>query len=152
MLLDPNGPLVIRWRCLPRLAPYLVRFIAAARPDRVERISIAIAALLDRAIDAFRDLLGAAGALDAIARTGELHVYQSEAAYQGARGAHDMRRRRGVRVEELSADEVRQLVPALAPSVRRGVLLPHCMTATNPFHLTNRLGRCVSTRWRGRAP
>ena len=139
MLLDPNGPLVIRWRCLPRLAPYLVRFIAAARPDRVERISIAIAALLDEAIDAFRDLLGAAGALDAIARTGELYVYQSEAAYQGARGAHDMRRRRGVRVEALSADEVRQLVPALAPSVRRGVLLPHCMTATNPFHLTNRL-------------
>ena len=68
-----------------------------------------------------------------------MYVYQSEAAYQGARGAHDMRRRRGVRVEELSADEVRQLVPALAPSVRRGVFLPDCMTVTNPFHLTTRL-------------
>ena len=139
MLLDPNGPLVIRWSHLLRLAPYLVRFIAAARPDRVERISIAIAALLDGAIDAFRDLLGAAGALDAIADTGELYVYQSEAAYRGARAAHDMRRRRGVWVEDLSADEVRQLVPAITPSVRRGVFLPDCLTATNPFHLTTRL-------------
>ena len=139
MLLDPNGPLAIRWSHLPRLVPYLVRFIAAARPERVERISIAIAALLDGAIDAFRDLLDAAGALDAIARTGELYVYQSEAAYQAARGAHDMRRRRGVRVEELSANEVPQLVPAVAPSVRRGVFLPDCMTATDPFHLTTRL-------------
>ena len=139
MLLDPNGPLAIRWSHLPRLVPYLVRFIAAARPERVERISIAIAALLDGAIDAFRDLLDAAGALDAIARTGELYVYQSEAAYQAARAAHDMRRRRGVRVEELSANEVPQLVPALAPSVRRGVFLPDCLTATNPFHLTTRL-------------
>ena len=139
MLLDPNGPLVIRWPYLPRLTPYLLRFIAAARADRVERISIAIATLLDRAIDAFRELLGAAGALDAITDTGELHVYQSEAAYRGARVAHDMRRRRGVWVEDLVADEVRQLVPAIGPSVRRGVFLPHCMTATNPFHLTNRL-------------
>jgi len=139
MLLDPNGPLVIRWPYLPRLTPYLLRFIAAARPDRVERISVAIAALLDGAIEAFREMLGAAGALDAIAHTGELYVYQSETAYRAARAAHDMRRRRGVRVEELSADEVRQLVPAIAPSVRRGVFLPDCMTATNPFHLTTRL-------------
>ena len=139
MLLDPNGPLVIRWSHPPRLAPYLVRFIAAARPDRVERISIAIAALLDRAIDAFRDLLGVAGALDAITDTGELYIYQSEAAYRGARAAHDMRRRRGVWVEDLTAGEVRQLVPAIAPSMRRGVFLPDCLTAANPFHLTTRL-------------
>jgi len=139
MLLDPNGPLVIRWPCLPRLAPYLLRYIAAARPDRVERISVAIAALLDVALDAFREMLGAAGALDAIAHTGELYVYQTELAYRAARAAHDMRRRRGVRVEELSADEVRRLVPAIAPSVRRGVFLPDCMTAADPFHLTTRL-------------
>ena len=86
MLLDPNGPLVIRWPCLPRLAPYLLRFIAAARPDRVERISVAIAALLDRAIDAVRELLGAAEALDAIAHTGELYVYQTESAYRARAG------------------------------------------------------------------
>ena len=139
MLLDPNGPLVIRWPWLPRATPYLLRFIAAARPERVERISVAIAALLDGAIGAFREMLGAAGALDAIARTGELYVYQSESAYRAARAAHDMRRRRGVRVEELSAGEVRQRVPAIAPSVRRGVFLPECMTVANPFHLTTRL-------------
>lgn len=139
MLLDPNRPLVIRWPYLPRLTPYLLRFIAAARPERVERISVALAALLDGAIEAFREMLGAAGALDAIANTGELYVYQSKTAYQAARAAHDLRRRRSVCVEELSADEVRQLVPAIAASVRRGVFLPDCMTATNPFLLTTRL-------------
>ena len=139
MLLDPNGPLVVRWRCLLRLAPYLLRFIVAARPDRVERISVAIAALLDVAIDAFRETLGAAGAFDAIASTGELYVYQSEAAYGAACAAHDVRRRRGVRVEELSADEVRRIVPAISRSVRRGVLLPDCMTVADPFRLTTRL-------------
>ena len=139
MLLDPDGPLVIRWSHLPRLAPYLLRFVAAARPDRVERISMALAALLDRALEGFRELLGAAGALDALAGTGELYVYQSERAYRTSRSAHEMRRRRGVRVEELSADEVRRLAPAISSSVRRGVYLPDCMTAADPFRLTTRL-------------
>ena len=139
MLLDRDGPLVIRWPHLPRLAPYLLRFVAAARPDRVERISAALAALLDRALDAFRELLDAAGALDAVAGTGELYVYQSERAYRASRSAHEMRRRRGVRVEDLSAQEVRRLAPAISSSVRRGVFLPDCATAANPFHLTTRL-------------
>ena len=139
MLLDRDGPLVIRWPHLPRLAPYLLRFVAAARPDRVERISVALAALLDRALDAFRELLDAAGAPDAVAGTGELYVYQSEWAYRASRSAHEMRRRRGVRVEDLSAEEVRQLAPAISSSVRRGVFLPDCVTAVNPFHLTTRL-------------
>ena len=34
MLLDPLGPLRIRWRHLPRLAPYLLRVLAASRRSR----------------------------------------------------------------------------------------------------------------------
>ena len=39
-LLDPEGPLTIRWSYLPRLAPWLVRFVAASAPDRVEQQEI----------------------------------------------------------------------------------------------------------------
>ena len=34
-LLDPLGPLAIRWRHLPRMVPWLVRFVLAGRPRRV---------------------------------------------------------------------------------------------------------------------
>ena len=43
MLIDPLGPLAIRWSYLPQLAPWLLRFVAASRPAEVERISIALA-------------------------------------------------------------------------------------------------------------
>ena len=36
MLLDPTGPLVIRWQHLLSLAPYLFNFVLSARPSRVE--------------------------------------------------------------------------------------------------------------------
>lgn len=54
MLIDPNGPLVIRWRHLPVLMPYLLSFVAAARPGRVEQISLALQAILDHATEAYR--------------------------------------------------------------------------------------------------
>src|SRR5688572_14537714 len=32
MLLDPDAPLNIRWRSLPAVTPWLLRFLAATRP------------------------------------------------------------------------------------------------------------------------
>ena len=71
MLLDPDQPLVIRWQYLPRLMPYLLRFVAAARPKRVEAISTALASVLALAGDAYRTLLASAGAEDMIRPSGE---------------------------------------------------------------------------------
>ena len=73
MLLDPLGPLVVRWRYLHRIAPWLARFVRAARPDSVERISIALASLLDRSNEAWRELITAANAQGVWRQSGELH-------------------------------------------------------------------------------
>ena len=138
MLLDPEGPLVIRWRYLARLAPWLLRFVAASRPGRVEAISFALAALLDRAWQAYRPLIAAAGADDLFRPTGELYVYRRIEAYEDARAAHDLRRRRGVRLEELGPSELRQLEPALAKDIARGVFSPDCHVLADPLALSRR--------------
>src|SRR5262249_27740979 len=49
MLLDRNGPLVIRWRHLPMLMPWLIRLVRNASPARVDAIADALATLLDGA-------------------------------------------------------------------------------------------------------
>src|SRR5437868_5755389 len=56
MLLDPEGPLIIRWQYLPRLLPYLTRFVEAARPARVEAVATALAAILGHPSPAHRTL------------------------------------------------------------------------------------------------
>jgi len=44
-LLDPDGPLSIRTRYLPRLAPWLLRFARAGTPERAEAAARALRAL-----------------------------------------------------------------------------------------------------------
>src|SRR3546814_6532502 len=44
-LLDPDGPLVVRWSNLPASLPWLLRWIRAGRIERVEQHARALRAL-----------------------------------------------------------------------------------------------------------
>ena len=138
MLLDPDQPLVIHWRHLPRLAPYLLRFLAAARPGRVEEISKSLASLLAIALPSYRPLIAEAGAGELVRPSGELHVYQTAAAFRSAIGAHELRRRRGVPIEVLDDAAAHQLEPALAP-VYRAVFLPEPEQTLDPYEFAAHL-------------
>ena len=143
MLTDPEGPLVIRWRYLVRLAPWLIRFVAAARPGQVESISLALAALLEHAHASYRPLLAACGGEDLFVPTGELFVYRQRAAYEAAKPDHEHRRRLGIAMEEVGPAEMRQLEPALSPDIEFGVFSPGCLRVANPLTLSQRLAETV---------
>ncbi len=135
MLRDPLGPLALRWSYLPRLAPWLVRFVAASSPRRVEEVSRALAGLLDGAIEAYGPLIEMAGAQDMLRRHGWVCVYESEAGYERAVPMIDLQRRRGVAFQVLGAEELRQLEPALAPIFPRAVFYPDVAHTVNNFRL-----------------
>ncbi|MEX2453627.1 MAG: FAD-binding oxidoreductase [Rhodospirillaceae bacterium] len=139
MLLDPTGPLVLRWRYLHRISPWLFRFVLAARPDSVERISVALASLLDRSDAAWQSMIESAGAADLWRQTGELHVFLQKESWLAARPAHELRRRRGSAMEDLTVDELRQLEPALSRDLYAGVFTPTANSITHPYHLSQRL-------------
>ena len=139
MLLDPKGPLVVRWRYLHRIAPWLVAFVRAAHPNSVERISIALASLLDLSNDAWLSLVEEANAQDVWRQSGELHVYRKKEAWEAAQLTHELRRRRGSKLEDLTVDEMRQLEPALSHDLYRGVFTPNANSITHPLHLSQHL-------------
>lgn len=133
MLLDPNQPLVIRWRHVPTLLPYLLRFLVESSPARVAHNSRALATIIPLAYDkGYRPLVDAASLHGMIRNGGELQIFETEAAFRGAEATRQMRRARGVRVEVLNAAQVRELEPALSESVRHGALLPDAYQTVDP--------------------
>ncbi len=135
MLLDPLGPLSVRWGYLPRLIPWLTRFIVESRWPRVEAASIALARLLDQALLDFDPLLRQAGAEAMVRRTGFLMVYESEAGFRRAAPLIDLQRRRGVEMEVLDAETLRAREPNLAPIFARAIHYPEVAQALDVFHL-----------------
>ena len=146
MLRDPLHSLVIRARHLPRTLPWLQRFRRALPAERVEAIADARAALLSQAGTAYDALLGEIGQRELIRPTGLIFAYESRAALEGSRVGIDLRRRRGIEVEELDGPALRALEPALSERAACGVHYPVVQTVTNPLDLTLAVLEAFRTR------
>jgi len=143
MLLNPNSPLAIRWSYLPRLAPWLFRFVRASRPARVEEISKALAAIFSLSMESYRPLIDEARAHALVHKRGWMATYQTEAGFAADASAYEIRRRRGVKFDVLGPEEIRQLAPALAPIHAKAVYYPDYEHTTDPYRLTLALGEAL---------
>ena len=132
-LLDPLGPLAIRWRYLPRLAPWLVRYVmSGATATRVETIARALRPLLADAPALHKTLAEAAGVPHLIEQAGVMHVFPSRSAFEAARLGWDIRRKLGIEWIELSEDELRQREPHLARRYTFGLFVEEAGRCRDP--------------------
>ena len=139
MLMDPLSPLVIRWRHLPALAPWLIRLLRNSTRARVEAIADARAALLERVYDAYQPLLAEAGLAELRRRVGKLLAYEDRRTLEESGYALALRRRRGIPIAVLDGDEARQIEPALGPNIKAAVHLPEVDYIADPLRLTRGL-------------
>ncbi len=149
MLFDPRSPLSIQWSYLPRFLPWALRFLSACRPGRVRATVRALAEILARAEEGFRPLARRAGIESLLGPAGALYVYESEESWRRDRRNRELRRAHGVDFRELDASEVRELEPALAHVVHRGVHLEDVFHLRNPHMVVDRLARAF-VQWGGR--
>ena len=123
-LADPLGPLAIRWSYLPRLLPWLRRFLrAGATEARVAATARALRPLLLEAPERHRRLAEEAGVGGLITRQGVLFAFPSRAEFEAEAASWRLRRETGVRWLELSEDELRQREPTLARRYRFALLV-----------------------------
>jgi D-amino-acid dehydrogenase len=135
MLLDRDGPLSVRADYALRIAPWLVRFLRASAPARVERAASALRALNAPSVALYREWTRRIGAPELLRATGQLQVYQSaQAVEKDARGWR-MRREHGVDVRDVNAAELHELEPSVGPQFTRGVFLPDEGMIVNPGRL-----------------
>ena len=129
-LADPLGPLTIRPSALPRLAPWLLRFLlAGATVGRVERTARALAPLLAASPERHAALASEAGVPELIRRDGLLYAYPSRADFAAEALGWRLRGDNGVEWTELDAPALHALVPTLSRHYGFGVLVGaggHC--------------------------
>lgn len=142
-LLEPLGPLAIRWRYLPVLAPWLYRFVRAGTPDQVRAQARALRALLKPSFDCLEPLIKDAGAEDLVHRLGHLFAYRSEASFANDRAGWRLRQDNDIEWDEFDADELRQLEPALSRDYVRGIVVRENGHTSNPHRLVQRLAQTL---------
>jgi D-amino-acid dehydrogenase len=113
-LFKTDGPLSIRWSYLPKLAPWLIRFVQAGLSNTANETSKALHLLTDPCVDLYRDLAQQAGRSDLVRPSDYLQIYQSEKAFRLAASDFAMRRKFGFQIDEINKSDIQALEPALS--------------------------------------
>jgi D-amino-acid dehydrogenase len=139
MLMDPEAPLKLRWGYAARALPWFLRFMRQSSRENVEANAAARQSLLDKVHYGINPLVADADAGHLMNPSGLLFTFESEAAFEGAAYAFDLRRRNGVTLDVLDGNEARQVEPALTPNVVRGIRVPNLTHTFDPLRLVQAL-------------
>jgi len=145
-LLDPLGPLAIRWSYLPQITPWLLRYAyAGSSAARVEAQAQALKTLVSGSLDHLMPLVANAHAEALVKRNGILIVYRSERGWQSDERAWNIRLRNGVAWHDLDTDELRQFDPSLSRDLIRAKHVPGNGHTVDPGGLVVALASAVTS-------
>ena len=121
---------------LPRLAPWLLAYAAASRPQAMLDFAHRMRPLFSRASIEHEALMKEAGAEQFLRKTGWLKVYRTAGGLDKAKSDLDVIARQGITFEIRDRDACLALEPALAPVFRNGVFWPTATSVSSPMGVT----------------
>lgn len=132
MLLDPDQPLFLRWSYLPKLMPWLVRYLGNANASDTTRIAAAIAGVVGDSLQEHQALAKGTKAEKWIAPCDYMYLYRSRADFEADQFSWALRRKHGFTWDELEGEALAAYDPCFAPDLRLGVRMGDHGRITNP--------------------
>jgi D-amino-acid dehydrogenase len=126
---------------LPKVAPWLLAYRAASRPDRLAETAQLNRPLFAIAIAEHEALMAESDATRYLRKTGWLKLYRSEASFAALQPEFDLAKEFGLPLQALDAAGVRALEPSLNPVFKRGVFWPKAASLSNPLAVTRAYAR-----------
>ncbi|WP_027855897.1 NAD(P)/FAD-dependent oxidoreductase [Marinobacterium jannaschii] len=146
MWLNPHGPLAIPLGYLHRIAPWLLRFVAAALPRNAQRSQQGLQALNRASVAAWERCLEDIGATEQLVRSGYLLVWESAAKLDQAKTHARYLAEQGIRTELVMGERLAQLEPALAETSHHALYFPDASRVQEPYRLCMQLYAAFKAR------
>lgn len=133
-LLDPLGPLTLRWTDVPALLPWLIAFLGSATPAKAAKSRAALATLMRTALQDHQALGRSIGLTDHLRQTGYISLHDSDRSVEASMAeAASVKAALGYDFERLSPEAARLLVPQLEGQFAGAVHQPGYWAVTNPL-------------------
>jgi D-amino-acid dehydrogenase len=129
---------------LPKVAPWLLAFRAASRPERLVETARLNRPLFAQALAEHEALMAESGATRYLRKTGWLKLYRSERAFALLAREFDLAREFGLPLEVLDAQGVKAIEPSLNPVFVKAVFWPKAASLSDPLAVT----RAFAARFR----
>lgn len=132
-LLDPLGPLSVPPSYALKIAPWMLHFWRATRPDRHAAAIQAQAELMTLSRAALERLIADVSGEALMRREGQLQLYEGRAEFGASLPAWELRRAHGVAFDLLeSPDAIAEIQPGVAPRFTHAGFTPAWMNTVDP--------------------
>lgn len=131
-LLDPEGPLALRWTYAPRMLPWLSQFLQAGARERLPAIADAMNALNRPNVRLYQQHLRGTGQENLLADSMYVHAFRNREKLDIKALAWQLRRERGVPLEVVEQGELQDLEPELSAEYTAAILIKNQARATDP--------------------
>ncbi len=132
MLFNPDGPLFLKWRYMPRLLKFLIPYLKTADAKTVDHIAKHLTPLLVDSVDEHFNVSDGSEAQQWLRKSPYMFVYKNRAAFEADAYSWDLRRKNGFQWEVLEGDAIRQREPAVSADYDCAVILQDHGFVTNP--------------------
>jgi D-amino-acid dehydrogenase len=121
---------------LPQLAPWLMKFRAASRPQRLIETARLMRPLFGCALAEHEALLAESGATRFLRKQGWLKLYRRRHVFEALKSELALAQEFGIPYRALDTDGARELEPSLAPVFPHAVYWERAASLTNPLAVT----------------
>ncbi|MCB1422728.1 MAG: FAD-binding oxidoreductase [Nitratireductor sp.] len=132
MLLDPGQPLYMKWRYLPRLAPWLVKYLSHANAKDTKRIAADMYNIIGDSLADHQALAAGTPAERHVRPTDYLYLYDSQKDFGKDAFGWALRKAHGFTWQELQGSALDGLFPGLAVDGAFGISMPDHGLITDP--------------------
>jgi len=121
---------------LPQIAPWLMAYRAATRPDKLAEHARVIRPLFASAVAEHEALLAESGGTKYLRKNGWLKVYRDEKSYAALEREFDAAAALGLPLQQLAPEAALAMEPSLKPIFSHAVFWPQAASVSNPLGVT----------------
>ena len=131
MLLSSTGPLALKWNYVPKMIPWLLKFISNCSPKRMMHTARNMHQILDLALPAYDELFDEIDLEGLVEKKGILYIWNNQS-LKSRELEINVRKELGVDQQIVTPKEIHDLEPNIKPFYYGGVYYRHGRHARNP--------------------
>ena len=138
MLLSSYGPLALKWNYIPKMIPWILKYLKSSTKKSMMHTTKFMHQILDLSLDAYDEILSEIDTTNLVERKGIIYIWTNKN-LKSRKMEIKIRNDLGIKQRLLSREEVLELEPSLNPVFDTGVIYDYAYHARDPKGITKKL-------------
>ena len=138
MLLSSYGPLALKWNYIPKMIPWILKYLKSSTKKSMMHTTKFMHQILDLSLSAYDEILSEIDTTNLVDRKGIIYIWTNKN-LKSRKMEIKIRNDLGIKQRLLSREEVLELEPNLNPVFDAGVIYDYAYHARDPKGITKKL-------------